>query len=583
MEAITEDAPFSPSASPPAPPLFSRHDFELPNEEFAGDATWQARPWHAGPPTAAESTSRWTGRKSLAYSSASGSLRMSTMTSEDVRLASTSAPPGTPAEAARGERALQDAAEQFSTLCNLALQEPSVGLNYVQTHIKSTSDEFQEVQNDTRAIASGVRERTEDMLVATVPHVQIIASDGTQVAMRGMSAELGRAAFYARSIAAGMHQRKGGAVPDLRPMPPSRLIKLLRSAEQFVALVRAMPPSEGGGKGKGGPAAARLLSSLTAMPRARGGGAEGEKGVAWAPASAFTEGLTRGIGAAELHVVVYDAEGDCITADHSSGNYALQLAARLSAQRGNSCVWLLQGGVKAIAGLKPLLLEPIWSRRAAELGFDMWLNVATEKDTHTLLRTSPRLYLGNERAARDLPQLARLKVTYVLNCGMDDAPAPALDAAAFSCLTLGLGNVEPDIERVRKGVAFVREARAAGGIVLVHCDTGLGRSAVVAIAYLLLCEDEATGGAAAGGGSMTLASALRRVLVASPGVLPGLCHCEALLQLERELRDGASSCALKDFDPTLLGDHLKVHWMAQRVLGGEGLAAEARSDESGNS
>ena len=104
---------------------------------------------------------------------------------------------------------------------------------------------------------------------------------------------------------------------------------------------------------------------------------------------------------------------------------------------------------------------------------------------------APRLYVGDESAAADLPSLVTSGVTHILNCtrmpnaldGQSGAPSGA------QYMQLGLLDNTADLPRMQEalgaGVEFIASALASGGTVLVHCHRGISRSATLAIAYLV--------------------------------------------------------------------------------------------------
>lgn len=55
-----------------------------------------------------------------------------------------------------------------------------------------------------------------------------------------------------------------------------------------------------------------------------------------------------------------------------------------------------------------------------------------------------------------------------------------------------IDHVEPDLEDLKRGVAFIAEHEEQGGKVFVHCKGGHGRSASVAMAWMMYCEPQKT-------------------------------------------------------------------------------------------
>eukprot|EP00727_Mastigamoeba_balamuthi_P006221 m51a1_g2218 putative protein phosphatase slingshot homolog 3 (210) ;mRNA; r:214786-215415 len=91
------------------------------------------------------------------------------------------------------------------------------------------------------------------------------------------------------------------------------------------------------------------------------------------------------------------------------------------------------------------------------------------------------LWLGSQFNAADLPALRRLRVTHIVNCARECA-----DHFPGRFVYTRLALVDTDRQRLplARAVDEVRRAVDAGGRVLVHCQCGVSRSAVVAAAYV---------------------------------------------------------------------------------------------------
>ncbi|XP_076145028.1 dual specificity protein phosphatase 19b isoform X1 [Alosa pseudoharengus] len=119
----------------------------------------------------------------------------------------------------------------------------------------------------------------------------------------------------------------------------------------------------------------------------------------------------------------------------------------------------------------------------------------------------PFLLLSSQDAAQDIDTLRKYKVTHILNVayGVENA-FPDL----FHCQTVTVLDVpETDITSYfPECFAFIDQARNQGGVVLVHCNAGVSRSASVAIAYLMSRD------------TLSFQEALDAVKAARPSVCP---------------------------------------------------------------
>ncbi|XP_046886595.1 dual specificity protein phosphatase 19-like isoform X4 [Hypomesus transpacificus] len=94
---------------------------------------------------------------------------------------------------------------------------------------------------------------------------------------------------------------------------------------------------------------------------------------------------------------------------------------------------------------------------------------------------------SSQDAAHDLDVLRKFKVTHVLNVAYGVAnPFPHL--LHYRTVTL-LDLPDTDITSYfPEGCAFIEEARAEEGVVLVHCNAGVSRSSSMVIGYLMTRE-----------------------------------------------------------------------------------------------
>ena len=102
-----------------------------------------------------------------------------------------------------------------------------------------------------------------------------------------------------------------------------------------------------------------------------------------------------------------------------------------------------------------------------------------EVDAHVLLGALP--------SKRMLRELKRLGVTGVINC-CDEycGDAGTLEALGLEQLHLPtLDYHSPGHEQVRQALAFIDRHARDGGRVYIHCKAGRGRSATLALCYLI--------------------------------------------------------------------------------------------------
>ena len=95
--------------------------------------------------------------------------------------------------------------------------------------------------------------------------------------------------------------------------------------------------------------------------------------------------------------------------------------------------------------------------------------------------------LGALPSAKDVPRLKALGIGAVVNaCGECAGPLSAYRRAEIEQLRLPLVDfLPPRLADVRLGVAFIHQQLVRGRKVYVHCKAGRGRSATIALCYLL--------------------------------------------------------------------------------------------------
>lgn len=95
----------------------------------------------------------------------------------------------------------------------------------------------------------------------------------------------------------------------------------------------------------------------------------------------------------------------------------------------------------------------------------------------------PGVFLGGFKAAMNTLEQRKLGITHIVN-----ATSHQLDAPGAKVLGLPLRDNDGDQDIARHFwpvIAFIDEARAAGGAVLVHCVRGVSRSSTLVCAYIM--------------------------------------------------------------------------------------------------
>ncbi|XP_078536612.1 dual specificity protein phosphatase 19 [Lissotriton helveticus] len=99
----------------------------------------------------------------------------------------------------------------------------------------------------------------------------------------------------------------------------------------------------------------------------------------------------------------------------------------------------------------------------------------------------PWLLLGSQDAAQDLDTMKKFKVTHILNVAYGVANAFPDD---FKCKSISILDLpETDITSYfLESFDFLEKVKKEGGVVLVHCNAGVSRSAAVVIGFLMHSE-----------------------------------------------------------------------------------------------
>jgi dual specificity MAP kinase phosphatase len=98
---------------------------------------------------------------------------------------------------------------------------------------------------------------------------------------------------------------------------------------------------------------------------------------------------------------------------------------------------------------------------------------------------TPHIHLGGQHNRRGWSKLAKRGVTAVVNMRIEyDDRAAGIAPPSYLHLPT-VDETAPSLEHLRHGVAFMAQQIAAGGVVYVHCASGIGRAATLVAAYMV--------------------------------------------------------------------------------------------------
>ncbi|KAK6485032.1 dual specificity protein phosphatase 19-like [Huso huso] len=99
----------------------------------------------------------------------------------------------------------------------------------------------------------------------------------------------------------------------------------------------------------------------------------------------------------------------------------------------------------------------------------------------------PWLLIASQDVAQDFETLKKFKVSHVLNVayGVENTFPEQFVYKAFSILDLPDTDITSFFQDCSK---FIEKAKAQNGVVLVHCNAGVSRSASIVIGYLMSTE-----------------------------------------------------------------------------------------------
>ncbi len=116
---------------------------------------------------------------------------------------------------------------------------------------------------------------------------------------------------------------------------------------------------------------------------------------------------------------------------------------------------------------------------------DHAVRILTGANIRRVSRITPQLYVGGQHRRRGWGRMQRWGVTAVVNMRIeyDDVRA---GVASDRHLHLPVeDDTAPTLEQLRLGSEFIAQEIAGGGVVYVHCGSGIGRAPTMAAAYLI--------------------------------------------------------------------------------------------------
>eukprot|EP01064_Diplonema_japonicum_P032541 TRINITY_DN6146_c2_g1_i1.p1 TRINITY_DN6146_c2_g1~~TRINITY_DN6146_c2_g1_i1.p1 ORF type:complete len:282 (+),score=32.36 TRINITY_DN6146_c2_g1_i1:363-1208(+) len=96
----------------------------------------------------------------------------------------------------------------------------------------------------------------------------------------------------------------------------------------------------------------------------------------------------------------------------------------------------------------------------------------------------PWLYLGAVYDASREEEIKRLHITHIINL-QQETPYKQFDSVQYLHISVTDHSDSPISRYFDAALSYLDDARAANGVVLVHCRQGISRSATIIIAYLM--------------------------------------------------------------------------------------------------
>jgi protein tyrosine phosphatase (PTP) superfamily phosphohydrolase (DUF442 family) len=137
-------------------------------------------------------------------------------------------------------------------------------------------------------------------------------------------------------------------------------------------------------------------------------------------------------------------------------------------------------------------LQILWQRLTQQgLSTTLWwaldhaVRILTGANIRRVSQITPNLYVGGQHRRHGVARMRRQGITAVVNMRDEfDDEAAGLGFPHYLYLPT-IDDEAPTFEHLDLGVQFIAEQIARGGVVYVHCGSGIGRAATMAAAYLM--------------------------------------------------------------------------------------------------
>lgn len=141
----------------------------------------------------------------------------------------------------------------------------------------------------------------------------------------------------------------------------------------------------------------------------------------------------------------------------------------------------------------------------------------------SLSRITPQLYVGGQYRRRGLGKMEAWGITAVVNLRSEFDNEEAGIAPERYLYLPTPDDYDPSLEDLYRGSEFIADEIERGGVVYVHCGSGIGRAPTMAAAYLI------TTGMSAG-------EAWATIRAARPFIKPTPVQVEQILRFEADVR-----------------------------------------------